>query len=235
MNRSPTLLTIGQLFAVSFLFYRQAFWTLIGYSAWIILPVGLVAVGKLFPLSAAQDILILAIEIAAFPLAIWIDLSLLQINSRLLFDQPIKIEEIAAQTKKKFGQSILAALVVAIVQIVGLIFLIVPGIIVSIWYVFIQQEIILNNKKWLEAFVGSRELVRGYFAAVFWRLAIGGLFLLAGFLLLAQIFTRLLTFLFPALSDTSWVIDVFSVFFVPLLLLYVTTLYFELKRVKSEI
>lgn len=80
------------------------------------------------------------------------------------------------RAKPYFWISIGISLSYTLLAMLGVIFLIIPGVIFSIFYCFAIYAVIYEGNKFEGAFGRSRELVRGYWWAVFGRfMAIGGL------------------------------------------------------------
>ncbi|MFA6105700.1 MAG: hypothetical protein WC725_03870 [Patescibacteria group bacterium] len=58
----------------------------------------------------------------------------------------------------------------------GIIFFLIPGIIISVWYFFIIYNIIANDERGFKALSSSKQLVRGRWWSVAWRITIPALF-----------------------------------------------------------
>jgi hypothetical protein len=99
--------------------------------------------------------------------------------------------------------------------LVGCIALIVPGIIFAVWFAFSQYAFVIDNKHGKAALRFSRELVRGYW----WPLC-GRIVVLGVVALLISMLTRI-GFLINALI------------IVPFSIVYLYTMYEDLKRVKN--
>jgi len=76
-----------------------------------------------------------------------------------------------------------------IFMILGLIFLVIPGIMVMIYFCFAVYKVVLDGSDVEESFGQSRQLVRGYFWAVFGRLLLGCLLIWLIYLLVAAVFS----------------------------------------------
>lgn len=227
------LANVRDLLNLSLYLYRRAFGILIGYSAWLLLPI---AASFLVVITLSDttvgDVLLVVLNIATFVLAIWVSITLTIVSADLLFKDPIQPEVIAAKTRARFLPVFWVVILVGIIQLVGFVFLVIPGIILGVWYGFAQAETTLNEKTWLTALSSSRELSRGRFGDVLWRFFGGELMLIAVYIAFSLMLESLLTLLgVGALGIEIW-LNALSVIYVPLFILYSTALYLELKRIK---
>lgn len=78
------------------------------------------------------------------------------------------------------------ALLVGLSVFLGIIFFIIPGIILSVWFSFALYVLIVEGKKGTNALRASREYVRGHFWIILWKL-IAGTFVIAGLALLLSV------------------------------------------------
>ncbi|TAK05369.1 hypothetical protein EPO33_05400 [Patescibacteria group bacterium] len=85
----------------------------------------------------------------------------------------------------------LASLALGILLLAGLVVLVVPMIIMAVWFAFILQAIVLDRASWISAFGMSKSLVTGRFGPVFWRLVAPYVF----WLLVTWVLTALVVFL----------------------------------------
>lgn len=69
----------------------------------------------------------------------------------------------------------LVGLLYGLIVFVGLVFLIIPGIVFGIWYVFCTYEAVLEKKDVWASFQASKALVAGRWWSVVWRLVAPGL------------------------------------------------------------
>lgn len=85
-------------------------------------------------------------------------------------EQPKTSEELA-DAKPFVWPAILAIVLGALAIIGGFLLLIIPGVILALWFIFSIEAVILDGRKSpKEALKASRELSRGRFWAVLWRL-----------------------------------------------------------------
>ena len=230
---ASSLANVRDLLNLSLYLYRRAFGILIGYSAWLLLPI---AASFLVVVTLADttigDVLLIILNVATFVLAVWVSITLTIVSADLLFKDPIQPDVIATKTRARFFPVILVVLLVGIIQLVGFLLFIIPGIILAVWYGFAQAETILNEKTWLTALASSRELSRGRFGDVLWRFFGGELMLVAVYVAFSLLLESLLTLLGVGALGIEVLLNALSVIYLPLFILYSTSLYLELKRVK---
>ena len=128
----------------------------------------------------------------------------------------------------------------------GVILLVIPGIIFSIWFAFSTHAVILDNKKGTQALSYSKQLVRGRWGAVLWRLLAPALAFMAVLLVLQAFIgmiygSVLVNTLLGQGNSMSGTIQfnliglnilaaIISLVFLPLFTAAPTILYLELKR-----
>ncbi len=78
-----------------------------------------------------------------------------------------------------------------VLLLAGFIVLVVPMVVMAVWFAFVLQAIVLDRASWIGAFGASKSLVAGRFWPVFWRLAAPYLF----WLLVTWVLTALIVFL----------------------------------------
>jgi hypothetical protein len=120
---------------------------------------------------------------------------------------------------------ILAGLGIAL----GLILLIVPGLVLMTWWVVIIPAIVLENKRALESFGRSRELVRGYGWNVFGVIVLTLLLLIVASIVIAIVLSPLDDWLQELISDI-----VSGTLIAPFLAVAWTLLYFRLRDAKAQ-
>lgn len=85
----------------------------------------------------------------------------------------------------------LGSFVLSVFLLAGMVVLIVPGVVMAVWFAFILQAIVLDRTSWTGAFGASKALVTGRFGRVFWRLVAPYVF----WLLVTWVLTALVVFL----------------------------------------
>ena len=138
-------------------------------------------------------------------------------------DKDIRIKESYRKGWRKIKQFFWVSILVGFITMGGFIFFAVPGFIFSVWFAFATFIVITEDLKGMDAILKSREYVRNYWWAVFWRF----LFLcivVFGFTILVTVATLLLPFL----------ADLVSIALTPLIIIYSFLIYNDLKKVKGD-
>jgi len=227
------LASIAQLTGLSLLLYKRQAGIFIGYSAWLLLPIAASYVVLItLPTGVVSTVLLVVLNLVSFVLTVWISIALMIVGANMILGQPLSSEAVAHVTQKKLGHAILVSLIVAVIEIVGFVLFIVPGVVVSVWYAFAQTEVVLNGQTPLQALCRSRELVRERFWEVLWRL-LGILELAAIFFILVSLLGELLTFLGVPTTGIDLLSDTLSVLYLPVIVIYSVALYLELKRTQQ--
>lgn len=111
------------------------------------------------------------IIIAGSVFSIWISLSFIRVLVKRLGNQktePIRTE--LQQTTKLIVPAIIVSILTTLAVFVGFALFIIPGIIVAVWFAFAMYSVALEDSKGTEAMLHSKELSKGRWAAVLWRL-----------------------------------------------------------------
>ncbi len=98
-------------------------------------------------------------------------------------------KEAAIKTSAVFWRVLLTSVATSIIVIFGTVLLIIPGVILSVWYIFSTYEVIFSGKKSFEALTSSKALVLGRWWKVLWRLLVPSLLygLMMGFFILISL------------------------------------------------
>ncbi len=118
---------------------------------------------------------------------------------------------------------ILLNVLIVLILIGGYLLLFIPGLIFGVWYGFSLIFLFAENKKGKEALRASRELVRGYFWPIVWRLLV----------MLALIW--LVSFgvsMIPFLGSVAGM--ALSLFVLPFMNIYTYLLYKDLKKLRDQ-
>ncbi len=147
---------------------------------------------------------------------IWV----LWVHTALVFavkehEHQIHIKRLMLHVKDKVAPFFWVSLLRGLMVLAGLILLVIPGIIFSIWFCLAQYVFVFEGKKGLAASWRSKDLVKGYGWAVFGRLLV--------FVLLSMI-----------VSSVPRVGHLISMLFImPFGIFYIYTMYQDLVRIKG--
>ena len=104
-----------------------------------------------------------------------------------------------------------------VITLIGFIIFIIPGIVFAIWFSFASYVFVFENIKGFDALKKSRKLGRGYWWPIFWRMVAIALI----DILISVVFK-------------NFVGSIITVLFVtPYILVYLSTLYQDLKNIKA--
>ncbi|MEK7665861.1 MAG: hypothetical protein AAB337_03215 [Patescibacteria group bacterium] len=227
----PALASVTELLILSFLLYRRSAGVLIGYSSWLLLPLAtsyviLVAI----PSGTVSSVLLVLVNIILFVLSIWISVALMIVTANFILGQQITSDHVAQTAKKHLWPAIIVIVLVTIIKLIGFLLLLIPGIIVSVWYAFAQAEVVLDGKRWLDALSASRDLSRGRFWNVLWRLLGGALLLVGLYLFVVSLLANALIFIGVHQIGVDLLTSTISVLYLPIIIIYSVGLYLDLKR-----
>lgn|GEM_PF-606065 len=220
--------------------YRAHLWSLVGYSAWMLLPVG-----ALFLLTFAPDhwlvfVVSLLLTIIQIYLALWMTIAIVRSTHRIAQKQEVNPTAIAHDALVQLLPLLKTVVLQGLIILGGLLLFIIPGLVFSFWYAFAQLATILDDKRPVEALVFSKSLVEGRFWPVVWRV-VGGPILLAAIYSLVIGFVLMLigqlmgidSAALMAEDSPDWITlieSVGEVFFIPFILVYTVLLFHDLKK-----
>ena len=186
----------------SYRLYSANLWVFVGYSAWLLFPIAGIYLLSFLPertyISYASVFLFTLVQLI---ISIWLTILFIQLTD--LLDQNSTESE---TTKQKIDLEALQKKSVLLLRpmirvmarqflfvIVGFIALIVPGIIMLVWYAFSQTASVIDEKKDMEALAFSKSLGKGRLLSVGYRL-------IAGPFLVGFIFSIVIIILFSLIS-----------------------------------
>ncbi|MGI8825577.1 MAG: hypothetical protein ACR2JC_08020 [Chloroflexota bacterium] len=226
-------LSLGDLLDTTFALYRQNFALLAGIVAVLTVPQTLL--GILFDAIGGRIAGSLVTDLLAFLFSQLITGSLAIAISRRYLDESVTIEQAYATVGVTTFLSLLGGVILyALIVAVGFVFLIIPGIYLSIRLAFYPQGIVIERLGIFQAFARSGHLVKGTWWRVFGILIV--LYLLTLFLELVAV--ALATKLVSAGGSGPHIVGtiisaVVAILVQPVLLTGLTLLYYDL-RIRKE-
>lgn len=212
---------------------------LFGYTGWLLLPlVAHVIVRVTFGSTQTSQYVDMAISVIAVVMTIGI-YTLIALSVPLFTAKDYNQAE-AASLPLRAQKLILPVFIVlvlsSVASILGFALFILPGVIVSVWLAFAGYATIFDHTRGIASLVRSRNLVRGRFASVFWRLigiqaitiVLYGL-VMAVALVLTGIDPTTMDLLAPLPLPVDIVLSVTEIALLPLVVVYNTLLYLALK------
>jgi len=120
----------------------------------------------------------LVVGIAYFVVTFWVSASgILAVNS-IVENKKITVKEVFANSWQKVLPFLLLSIILGILTVLGLVLLIVPGVLVMVWFSFAGYEMVLNGSGIKASMSNSKKLVSGRFWKVFGRIVVFGVFMI---------------------------------------------------------
>ncbi|MEK7625095.1 MAG: hypothetical protein AAB467_01960 [Patescibacteria group bacterium] len=185
--------------------------------------------------SLPTNIIILLLVIASAVMWFWSYLALTHaIGKYLKVKETDHWKEHYTASLGFFWPAIFVSIIKGALVIVGTLFFLVPGIIFSVWYAFIIFGVVHFGERGWAAMKSSKELVRGRWWGVTWRLVLPMVVFGVGVALANALSLLLLSFL-PLTSESNALLgnvvsSLFTAVFTPLTTIAVMNLYFNLKE-----
>ncbi len=179
------LLSVSDIIDRSWELYRRQARQLLVFSLVLFIPDALVVAlaDGAMPFLASRGLhqnLVLALGLVFYlPLSvasIWISIALLKAVAAKLQGEGLQPRAALLAARPHIVPVILATIAMLLLTMAGFIALIIPGIIVYVWFAFVLPLIVLDGEKWMPAFGKSRALVTGRFWPVLWRVLAPHLF-----------------------------------------------------------
>jgi hypothetical protein len=215
---------VGKLFHDAWESYKAHFSTFVKI---LIIPSVLVAAGNLIATRGG------AVVAGAGGLISFIGLIILIFAGIALMFAVIAGTDFAESYRRSpgvFWSLVWVSILGGVITLGGLVMLIVPGIMMGIWFVFSGYIVIAENRRGLNTLTQSREYTRGYWWALLGRLLL--MYLAVG--IVCVVISVPLTLIFGALV-VPVVNMVFWIFVVPFPVVYIYMIYKNLTVVKSEL
>lgn len=179
------LITAKDIITASFSLYKNNWRKFFPYLIMIFLPtliISFLGAASLYlyvylPSSNfTSSLILLAVIIAGMIFTIWVAAAFTKtLYACANCQEPVAWKETMANSSHLIWPIIFTSALVALIVLGGTILFIIPGIIFTIWYIFISYVIILEGKTGLSALRASKELVVGRWWSIVWRLFVSGL------------------------------------------------------------
>lgn len=235
MPKSKPLVPPLAFVAESLQLYRENFALFAGLVAWLLVPYILQVLSPLVPdalLAGGFSFLASAVLLV---LSVWMTVVLFLLSRSIIARTAVDLPRAQADAWRLMMPLVLVALLETLVVAGGLVLLVIPGLVFSVWYGFAQLAAIFDGKRGFEALTFSKRLVAGRFWSVVWRLVAGpglilGLYLVTVIAVVSAIgiAANLSEAFFASDAFVMWV-DLFSsvveLFFLPWFIIYSSLLY----------
>jgi hypothetical protein len=128
-----------------------------------------------YPLFLAVVVIVnLLFMVASF----WVDLAGVKAVSGVVNRNSLALKELFNFAKKRLWLFALLSLVTGLLQGLGIILLVIPGVILIVWFAFVKFIFVERETGVRDSLIASRELVKGRFWKVFGRILVFALFAL---------------------------------------------------------
>lgn len=196
---------------------------------------------NVIPVSPATALRYPPVIIAASSvIALFTELALVHAFSKLNAGSPASALSSLASALRNFPWFMILSVILLVTILIGLFFLIVPGIIFAIWFMFISTALVVENKRGISAFRRSKFLARGYVLPLFLRAAIVALLLI----FISRTASEGFSFIVSSLPQSESVLPVLNALsqiftaalnglLAPLMTGTVVILYYEMRRIKN--
>lgn len=187
-------------------------------------------------LTTLYAILFLILSIVSYFLSLWFSIAFIKaVSDRYNEKNAESIKKVIIDTKKLIVPTLIVSILSGLAVLAGLLLLVIPGIIFSIWFAFSFYVVVLDSKEGTEAMRESKKLVTGRWFATFVRLFIPSLlFLIVSGILLTP-FTYIIenskSILIGNMVDI--LSSIVSIAMAPFLIASQAILYNELKKTKK--
>lgn len=233
--KTPSLSSVPELLGQTWELYKTNFRLLIGYSAWMLVPLVISVLITVAFGSEGQEVNEFVTGLLNLFVFTWLSIIFILITLRLASEKKVKIRSMSAQAWKVFVPYLLLLVLKSIAVGVGFLLLIVPGLILSIWWLFADMTLISKGTGVIDSLKQSRELVRGRWWPVFGR-NLGGILTIAIiYIVILAVIMLILSAVFggdpfsfldtPATLMETVIVQIMDILFVPLFVMYVTLLY----------
>lgn len=168
----------------------------------------------------------------------WAILAVTRLSYAAYHNQALNWRSALKTTAKRIIPSILTLALVLILIFTGTLLLFVPGLIFLVWYTFVSNVLVVEEKSGLKALKASKQLVVGRFFAVAWRVLVPwAVFIIIG--TLVQVGLSILVSSLVYSNAIQKIIEnnlsaIISAFLAPLTALASMILYEDLKTIPLE-
>jgi hypothetical protein len=221
------LSSIGALLKGAWKIYKEKFWTLLSIMVLPLISVALTLLcEKIFVV--VPSIFPLIFTLAAIILGIWAQVSLIcAISDR---EQKISFSTAFSLGRKKIWSYLWISFLVSIITVGGTVLLIIPGIILSIWFSLATYVLVAENYKGFDAILRSKQLVSGHWGKVLLRFFVIGI-IPAIITIGVSIFAKTVV----GTQAASGINGLASLLITPFCAVYSFLIYEDLKRIKTGV
>lgn len=222
------LLGFGYLFKKTFSVYKNNFWTFLLISVIPFAVSFLLSRPFLLRLESGSSLgsltLIILIYLTLIIISIWFSVSLLYTVKE--WENKMSFGRALAKGWSNLGSYIWLSFLVAVIVAGGLILLIIPGIIFSVWFLLALYVLVDENKKGISALKRSKELISGYVTAYWGRVLL--------FSLIVYVVVVLFSVIAKFLPVFGYISTIINIVIAPLFVIFGFLVYENIKKTKEN-
>jgi hypothetical protein len=224
----------------SWILYRANGQLIVGYAAWLLLTAAAFVLTGFVGNEPTRQSALFLVQLADLILWLWVGVLVTRVTAAAA--SPGKRLDAAALPAESWSlvwPFAWATVLQILVTLGGFLLFVVPGFVFVVWFAFAQQAAVIDGKRGIDALAESRALCRGRFFTVAWHLFLGpflvALLYFAVILLVWSVIAAITNTPAEALFGDRpplWmdaIASVGEVFLMPLLYVYWTLAYLELK------
>ncbi len=164
------LINARSLIKESWLLYKDNFKLYLKIIVWPLIPTVLAALLSAIKISPVAEIPInLFFFLISFFVGLFISIAIILAVDALLKKEKVDLRKIYNLSYSKILSYLWVSILAGLAVLFGIILLIIPGIILAVWFSFSIYILILENIKGAAALKASKNLVKDRFWAVLWR------------------------------------------------------------------
>jgi len=239
------LIGAGEILKRSWSMYWSNFQLLISIAAWSLIPALATILLALMPESLwmVTAFLGIAVFIGAIIIGLWVYVSLTEVMAKIYTKEKYNTKFIYQKAWEKIIPLLWVSILSGLAVFGGTLLLIVPGIIIAVWFAFSSIINVLEGTRGRAALKASKQLVSGKWWSTFWRLVAPYFVYIVAFYILVGVL-----FWLVGLASGNWegfitgeympwlssiVSNILNVLITPLFVSLPIILYIELKKFKG--
>lgn len=221
--------------------YRTNGQLIVGYAAWLLLTAAAFVLTSFIGDDVLRGSVLFVVQIADLVLWMWVGIVVTRITLDVVAGKKPDALSLPREATALIWPFAWASVLQGLVTLGGFLLFIIPGFVFMVWFAYAQQAVVVDGKRGLESLAASRDLSRGRFFTVTWYLFVGPFLVMLAYLLVLGLALALLA---AGTGTTSEIFleqpplwmditaSVGEIFLMPLLYIYWTLSYLELKKTK---
>ncbi len=221
--------------------YRTNGPLIVGYAAWLLLTAAAFVLTSFVGNETARGSLLFVVQVADLALWMWVGIVVTRITLDAVAGRKPDTLALPGEASALLWPFAWASVLQGLVTLGGFLLFIIPGFVFMVWFAYAQQAVVVDGKRGLDSLAASRDLSRGRFFRVTWYLFVGPFLVMLAYLLVLTLALALLAAVTNTTTDMFlqqpplWMditASVGEIFLMPLLYIYWTLSYLELKKTR---